>query len=181
MTDEERENPPGALRRALFQDVPYILDSLWRWGEFRLNRLGTVQFEDPHAYVPRAAWKCGAFLLYALMCVFAVFGPTWDALCALGGFGFITHVRNVASLLLFVAAAWAFMRLLNGVTSQLTRRAEVMAALRPATDTANESPFVSLAQTQEQVERRFQNVRVAIDRRTEEHVGNLRRFFGALP
>jgi len=79
MTDEEKESPPGALRRALFQDVPYILDSLWRWGEFRLNRLGTVQFEEPHAYVPRPAWKCGAFMLYALMCVFAIFGPTWDA------------------------------------------------------------------------------------------------------
>ena len=181
MTDEEKESPPGALRRALFQDVPYILDSLWRWGEFRLNRLGTVQFEEPHAYVPRPAWKCGAFMLYALMCVFAIFGPTWDALCSLGGFGFITTARNIASLLLFCAAALLFMRLLNGVTSQLTRRAEVMAALRPSTDTANESPFVSLAETQERTERRFQNVRVAIDRRAEEHIGNLSRFFRALP
>ena len=181
MTDETGPEAPGALRRALFQDVPYILDSLWRWGEFRLNRLGSVQFEEPHAYVPRAAWKCGAFGLYALVCVFAIFGPTWDALCALGGFGFITHVRNVTSLLLFVAAAWAFMRLLNAVTAQLTRRAEVMAALRPAIDTANASPFTGLAQAQAQTERRFQNVRVAIDRRAEEHVGNLKRFFTALP
>ena len=181
MTDEEKESPPGALRRALFQDVPYILDSLWRWGEFRLNRLGTVQFEDPHAFVPRPAWKCGAFGLYALVCVFAVFGPTWDALCSLGGFGFITHVRNIASVLLFIAAALIFTRLLNAVTSQLTRRAEIQAALRPSTDTANESPFVSLAQTQEGTERRFQNVRVAIDRRAEEHLGNLSRFFRALP
>ena len=93
MTDEEKESPPGALRRALFQDVPYILDSLWRWGEFRLNRLGTVQFEEPHAYVPRPAWVCGAFALYPLVCLFAIFGPTWDALCSLGGFGFITNIR----------------------------------------------------------------------------------------
>ena len=57
MTDEEVDtHAPGAFRRALFQDVPYILDSLWRWGEFRANRLGEVEFDDPHRYVLRPAW-----------------------------------------------------------------------------------------------------------------------------
>jgi hypothetical protein len=181
VNDEASPAAPGALRRALFRDVPYILDSLWRWGEFRLNRLGTVQFEEPHAFVQRPAWKCGAFGLYALVCLFAIFGPTWDALCSLGGFGFITSIRNIASLLLFLVAALVFMRLFNAVTSQLTRRAEILAALRPAIDVSNESPFVSVAQTQQRAERRFQNVRVAIDRRAEEHIGNLSRFFRALP
>ena len=37
--------PPGPIRRALFQDVPYILDSLWRRTEFRLHRIdGTVEY-----------------------------------------------------------------------------------------------------------------------------------------
>jgi hypothetical protein len=181
MTDEVTPDSPGALRRALFQDVPYILDSLWRWGEFRANRLGTVQFEDPHGYVLRPAWKCSSFLLYALVCVFSIFGPTWDALCSLRGFGFASNMRSIVSLLLFIGAALIFMRLLNAVTFQLTRRAEILGALRPPTDTSNESPFANLAQKQERSERRLQNVRVVIDRRAEEHVGNLNRLFRALP
>jgi hypothetical protein len=80
MPEQGGASRPGALRRALFQDVPYILDSLWRWGEFRVNRLGTVQLEEPHRYVMRPAWQTGAFGLYVLMCAFAIFGPTWDAL-----------------------------------------------------------------------------------------------------
>ncbi len=54
-----------------------------------------------------------------------------------------------------------------------------MPCARP--DTSNESPFANLAQTQERSERRLRNVRVALDRRAEEHVGNLSRFFRALP
>ncbi len=61
MNEQPTPKPPGALRSALFLDVPYILDSLWRWGEFRANRLGSVQFEDPHDYVLRPAWQSGAF------------------------------------------------------------------------------------------------------------------------
>ena len=181
MPDQGGATTPGALRRALFQDVPYILDSLWRWGEFRVNRLGTVEFEDPHRYVMRPAWQSGAFMLYVLMCAFAIFGPTWDALCALRGFGFANTMRNVASVLLFIGAALIFMRLLNAVTFQLTRRAEILAALRPDVDASNESPFANLARTQEHAERRFQNMRVALDRRAQEHLGNLSGFFRVLP
>ena len=82
MAEEQERRQPGALRRALFQDVPYILDSLWRWGEFRINRIGTVQFDDPHHFVLRPAWQCYAFILFVLMGLFAIFGPTWDALCS---------------------------------------------------------------------------------------------------
>ena len=90
-----------------------------------------MQFEDPHGYVLRPAWKCSSFLLYALMCVFSIFGPTWDALCSLRGFGFANNMRSIVSLLLFVGAALIFMRLLNAVTFQLTRRAEILGAVRP--------------------------------------------------
>src|SRR5262245_16366198 len=181
MAEEMERRQPGALRRALFQDVPYILDSLWRWGEFRINRIGTVQFDDPHRFMFRPAWQCYAFILFVLMGLFAIFGPTWDALCSLRGFGFATTARNVASIALFVVAALIFTRLLNSVTFHLTRRAELLVAERPADTPANESPFAELAQNQENVERRFRSVRVAIDRRTEENIGNLSRFFRALP
>ena len=65
MNEELKPKPPGALRSALFLDVPYILDSLWRWGEFRANRLGSVEFDDPHNYVLRPAWQSGTFALFA--------------------------------------------------------------------------------------------------------------------
>ncbi|HET9865210.1 MAG TPA: hypothetical protein VFP37_17345 [Steroidobacteraceae bacterium] len=180
MPEQGGASKPGALRRALFQDVPYILDSLWRWGEFRINRLGTVEFDEPHRYQMRPAWQSGAFALYVLMCSFAIFGPTWDSLCALHGFGFMTGIRHVASALLVVVAALIFLRLLNAVTFQLARRAEILAALRPDTDPGNASPFANAAQRAARG-RRLRNVRVALDRRAEEHFGNLSRFFRVLP
>jgi len=180
MAEDKDRRQPGALRRALFQDVPYILDSLWRWGEFRANRIGTVQFEDPHHFVVRPAWQCGAYLLFVLMCLFAVFGPTSDALCSLRGFGFATTARTAASIVLFVIAALIFTRLLNSVTFQLTRRAEILAADRPGPP-ESQSPFAKLAQNPENVERRLSPVRVAFDRRAERSIGNLSRFFRALP
>jgi hypothetical protein len=181
MTDPQNRRQPGALRRALFQDVPYILDSLWRWSEFRINRIGTVQFDDPHRFVLRPAWKCGAFGLFALMCLFAIFGPTWDAICSLRGFAFATSIRNIASLALFVVALLIFTRLLNAVAYHLTRRAEILVAQRPAAAASGENPAANTASGSSNAERRLHSVRVAIDRRAEESVGNLSRFFRALP
>ena len=153
MTEEvaamEPAPPPGPLRRALFQDVPYILDSLWRWTEFRANRIGTVDFQGEHRFILRPAWQCGAFVLFALMCVFAIFGPTWDALCSLRGIEFATEIRNIASLLLYVVALYIFTRVLNGVTYHLTRRAEQLATeARPEDSARDDSPFANLAQNQ---------------------------------
>jgi hypothetical protein len=172
MNEELKEKPPGPLRRALFQDVPYILDSLWRWGEFRANRLGSVGFEDPHDFSLRPAWLSGAFFLYVLMCLFAVLGPTWDALCAFRGFEFANSVRTLTSALLYLLAIWVFVKVLNLVAHHLARRAEILTEGRvsqqpPAQGTGGE--------------RRFRHFRVAVDRRAEAHVGNLTRLFRALP
>jgi hypothetical protein len=181
MNEELREKPVGPLRRALFQDVPYILDSLWRWGEFRANRLGTVGFENPHDYSLRPAWQCGAFFLFALMCLFAVMGPTWDALCAFGGISFANSVRFFMSAMLYLLAIWLFVKVLNLVTFHLTRRAELLAAERSSAEARSDSPDANPPQAANSGERRFRHFRVAIDRRAEPHVGNLTRFFRALP
>jgi hypothetical protein len=172
---------PGPIRRALFQDVPYILDSLWRWGEFQANRLGTVGFEDPHHYQLRPAWKCGAFAMYALMCLFAIFGPTSDALCALRGSTFATNIRVIVSFLLLFVALMIFLRVLNAVTLYLARRAQVLAKPAPSGESRSDSPFANLAQTPEGGDRRFKTVRVELERRAEASFGNLSRFFHALP
>lgn len=168
--DEPSEKTPGPFRRALFQDVPYILDSLWRWGEFRANRLGTVGFEEPHPFQPRPAWQCGAFLLFALMSVFAVLGPTSDALCAFRGFEFANGVRTLLAVVFYLTAAAIFVKLLNVVTLHFTRQAEILAARRARA----QSPTTPH-------ERRFRQLRVAFDRRASPHVGNLMRFVAALP
>lgn len=180
MSEEPAADSPGALRSALFLDVPYILDSLWRWGEFRVNRLGSVNFDDPHDYVLRPAWQSGAFALFSLMCLFAIFGPTSDALCALRGSQFAGYIRVGVSALLIVGALLLFLRVLNAVTFYLMRRAETLATERRGADSRSDSPFANLAQSQQGSERRFHSVRVAIDRRAEASIGNLRRFFGAM-
>ena len=180
MTEEPPPRPPGALRSALFLDVPFILDSLWRWGEFRATRIGSVDFDDPHNYVLRPAWQSGTFALFSLMCLFAIFGPTSDALCALRGSMFATSIRNIISFLLLFAALVLFLRVLNAVTFYLARRAENLATERRGADSRSDSPFANLAQPQAGTERRFQSMRVAIDRRAEATVGNLRRFRRAI-
>jgi hypothetical protein len=173
MTETPTPKPPGPLRRALFQDVPYILDSLWRWTEFRANRIGTVDFEGEHHFRLRPAWLCGGFALFVLMASFAVFGPTWDALCSLRGSVFAAHARNVVSALLYVAAFYLFLRVLNGVTYHLTRRAEMLTPGAP--------PAPAEAERADPPERRYHAVRVALNRRAEENIGNLSRFLRALP
>lgn len=181
MTEQPVPREPGALRRALFLDVPYILDSLWRWSEFRLNRLGSVEFDEPHRFVMKPAWQSGTFLLFALMSLFAVFGPTSDALCAARGFKFANNIRQIVSFLLIFAALWLFLRVLNLVTFHLTRRGEILAAERGRDPPRSDSPFANLGESPPQPERRLRSIRVAIDRRAEASIGNLSRFFRVLP
>src|SRR5262245_17423551 len=171
----------GPIRRALFQDVPYILDSLWRWGDFRVNRLGAVDFEEPHRFLLRPGWKCATFLFFALMGLFAIFGPTSDALCALRGSSFANSIRAIVSFLLIFMALMLFLRVLNAVTFHLARKGEILAATRAASASRSESPFANLAQSPSGGERRFHSMRVALDRRTEASIGNLSRFFRVLP
>ena len=157
------------MRRALFQDVPYILDSLWRWVEFRTNRLGIVQFDEPHGYVLRPAWQSGAFVLFALMCLFAIFGPTSDALCAARGIEFANNIRIIVSSLLLSAALMIYLRVLNLVTFHLARRGEILAAERAGEESRSAGPSANAARAPSNPERRLHTVRVALDRRAEEH------------
>ncbi|HEY6126501.1 MAG TPA: hypothetical protein VIV63_17740, partial [Steroidobacteraceae bacterium] len=123
----DKKEGPGPMRRALFQDVPYILDSIWRRSEFDLHRLGKVSLDDPHALVLRPAWMCMAFILYVFVGLFAVFGPTLDAMCSVADAGFAGSARTWAGYILIAAAVVAFFAVLNGTTWRLTRNAEELA------------------------------------------------------
>jgi len=183
MTTEEAPNAApdapsentGPLRRALFLDVPYILDSLWRKAEFKCYRLGSVNLAEPHELVLRPAWQCGAFVLFVIMCWFAVFGPTADALCALAGDAFATRVRGVVGSLMFVGAGLLFLWMLNNLTARLTLRGEELAAAnRAAANVAQREPA-----RWEKAAAQGQKVAAAagklMSRQAEEYFGNLVR------
>jgi len=124
---EARQKELNAFLRAAFQDVPFGLDSLWRWTEFRSNRLGRVGFDDPHAFNLRPPWKCGAFFLFALMAWFAVLGPTPDAFCSLAGTEFANLVRIIGAAALVVIGYRVGRRVLDWATVHLAREADRLA------------------------------------------------------
>src|SRR5687767_576031 len=121
------DKPPGPIRRALFQQVPYILDSIWRRSEFALHRVGTVGLESPYALNVRSGWMSVSFALYALVSVFAVFGPTLDAMCSVADIGFTSKARAVISILLLLLSVLLFLLVLNATTWHLTRSTDELA------------------------------------------------------
>jgi hypothetical protein len=127
---------PGPARRALFQDVPYILDSLWRRTEFKANRIGHVDFENTHALVLRPAWLSGAFILYVLVSVYCVFGPTLDAMCSVDSTDFARNFRVVIVVVLALAALWVFIGTINSATFHLARKGFELANAAFAADAA---------------------------------------------
>ncbi len=130
----ENKKEPGPIRRALFRDVPTILDSMWRRAEFGLHRLGTVGLESPNALVTRPAWISAAFVLYAFVSLFAVFGPTLDAMCSVADIEFTLKARKVASFVLALVSFLLYFLILNGTTLRLARNTEALADAVCATD-----------------------------------------------
>lgn len=118
---------PGPIRRALFQQVPYILDSIWRRSEFALHRVGTVGLDPPNPLHLRPGWMSVSFVLYALVGLFAIFGPTLDAMCSVADLSFTTTARTVVSTLVLIVAVLLFMLVLNATTWHLTRNTQDLA------------------------------------------------------
>ncbi len=79
-----------ALARALYLDLPYILDSIWRRAEFDVNRwfrytvtaaAGGVEVQ----VIRRPYLRLLPFWLYVIVLVFVAYGPTFDSLCSVFG------------------------------------------------------------------------------------------------
>ncbi|HLA70519.1 MAG TPA: hypothetical protein VK624_03345 [Steroidobacteraceae bacterium] len=176
----------GPFRRALFQDVPYGLDSLWRWTEFRSNRIGRVDFESPNAFKLRPAWKCGALILFALVAWFAVLGPTPDAFCSLAGFAFANQVRVVAAVLLAIVGLKVALRVADWASVHLARQAEEKAYANRANviNPAAKKPAAASAGTASQANftgKFAAAVKRGMRGREEARLDNLGIFFKALP
>ena len=80
--------PRRPISRALFLDLPYILDSAWRRGEYNANR--TFIYRLPAAGGPldcsyRSYTAQPAFWLFLLVAAFVAYGPTFTALCGVVG------------------------------------------------------------------------------------------------
>jgi hypothetical protein len=114
----------GPVRRALFQDVPVILDSLWRRWEFNINRVGLVGLADPHEFALRRGWMNSAFILYVFVGAFAVLGPTLDALCSTDSPGYAKHFRTTLGTLLLIASISGAGYVLNESLERIRRRAD---------------------------------------------------------
>ena len=125
MSDQpKRKKGPGPVCQALFQEVPFILDSLWRHGEFRASRIGTVDYLGKGDLKLRAAWMSGTFIMFVLLCTFAVFGPTLDAMCSVENIDFARGSRAVGALVLCLFALAIFFPTLNSTTYHLWRKGE---------------------------------------------------------
>lgn len=132
---ERGTDDAGVLRETLFLDVPYLLDSLFRWTEFRGNRVGSVDLVDPRRpFVRQSVHTWPFFWLCALVALFVIYGPTFDSLCALvgpKGFGAIQIVLLVG---LYALISWMVVFLAASLLTRLTRRLRQVPALFDAED-----------------------------------------------
>lgn len=94
---------PWPLLAAAFSDVPYILDSVWRWAEFRAYRLGRVTVLKPHRFSIIAATPWPFFAAFVVISAFLVFGPTFTTFCASFGWWPAESLRLLLGLTLIVA------------------------------------------------------------------------------
>lgn len=87
---------------AVFLDVPYIVDSVWRRAAFNGNRWFTF---DGSAWKPRRYALSPQFLLSVLVTIFIAYGPTLDSLCSLVGPSGMSILHRAVGAVLAVAAA----------------------------------------------------------------------------
>ncbi len=146
---------PGPLAQALFQEVPFILDSLWRHGEFRANRLGTVDYIGKGGLKVRAAWMSGAFIMFVFVTTFAIFGPTLDAMCSVENIDFARTFRWISAGALGLVAIAIFFPTLNSTSYHLWRKGERLVNTRCEADPA--------------IATRWKKVRERIDADEEKH------------
>ena len=180
---EARKKDLNAFLRAAFQQVPYGLDSLWRWTEFRTNRIGRVAFEAPHPFNLRPAWKCSAFFLFMSFAWFAVLGPTPDAFCSLAGFEFANQVRIVGAVLLIVAGWLVGRRVLDWATFHLARQAVDQTVVKSISVNVTDTPRATPASApgKSGLARKLAAfVRLNARRREARRLENIDKFFKSL-
>ena len=132
---------------AAFSDVPYILDSLWRWAEFRAYRLGTVSLQAPHEFSVAATTPWPFFAIYVVISSFLTFGPTFTTLCTSFGWDIADRVRIAAGYSLASLALIMLIMLSSEIAARLRRRALVVNCSSLARYTTPIPPHRALSQS----------------------------------
>ncbi len=127
---------------AAFSDVPYILDSLWRWADFRAYRLGEVGLTGRHAFTVRHTTPWPIFGLYLVISSLVVFGPTYTTLCS--SFGYLpAHLtRLIAGGLILAVAVAATLRSTGDIILRLERRGRQLRSPPALAETQAQEPQV---------------------------------------
>jgi hypothetical protein len=96
---------------ALFLDLPYIVDSVWRRAAFNGNRWFSYCEEEfiagrtPSAWQPRPYYLSPQFCFSALITIFIAYGPTLDSFCSIFGAAGMVSLHRAASAALYVVTA----------------------------------------------------------------------------
>ncbi len=111
------------LIEALFLDVPYVIDRVWRWAEYYAHRLGCVALDDDaHPWQARSLTRTSLFAVYALMTAFIAFGPTFNSLCGILGPPGARSLAQFVTGLFIVAAALIALRMMAAIVIVLKQR-----------------------------------------------------------
>lgn len=108
--------------KALFIDVPYLIDSAARRADFRVHR--EYDYTDAGELSIRAFWKRPSFWFFVIMVGFLSYGPTPDGLCTVllaGGAVWLLGIGG--ALLLVVALPLAIYWFWKGIRDRMRRRA----------------------------------------------------------
>ena len=123
-----------AVTQAAFSDVPYILDSVWRWAEFEAYRLGRVNLRSC-SFTPEHATPWPFFGAYLVISSFVVFGPTFTTLCNSFGPRAAEISRWLLGLCLLLAAFDMVTFVLGEICTRLLSRAAEYTKVPPTKKT----------------------------------------------
>lgn len=101
----EKPKPRHFVRDAIFLDIPYIVDSVCRHGDYWLNSRHRYTPGEHATIVPRAYTALPPFLCLVLVLLFSAYGATLGALCNVFGPDNIATLQ-IAVGTLCVGIAW---------------------------------------------------------------------------
>lgn len=107
---------------AAFSDVPYVLDSVWRWFEFRAYRIGRVSPLKPHSFYFGATTPWPFFVAFLVISSFLVFGPTLTTLCVSFGWWPAQVLRVLLGAALMAATVPIILIVIAAIVPELAKR-----------------------------------------------------------
>lgn len=181
MSDEIPQKTFGSFRRALFQDVPLVLDSLWRQWEFKVNRVGLVDLSGDHELIQRSGISNWAFLLFIAVSFFVIFGPTLDAMCTPDDAETVHTIRKGSGFALVILSGFAGLMVANAAFDRLRRRGEQLVEEACATNEETRKRREAMLASFAKIDASLAGVKRVTGNILERLLGNSLRIWGMLP